>query len=111
MSDERPRPRKGKKRRSGAGDQAPGADSVPTAAPAPPPQREQEAKGALRPGWTVPHPEELPRPTFWPAALAFAVTFLLWGIVTSPIITAVGGILFCVSLAGWIGDIRHEAGH
>jgi hypothetical protein len=91
--------KKGKKRRSAE------AEAVIAAAP------ESEAKPALRPGWTVPHPEVLPRPTFWPAALAFAITFLLWGIVTSPIITVVGGILFGVSLAGWIGDIRHETGH
>jgi hypothetical protein len=91
--------KKGKKRK--------GAEAVAMAAAAP----EPVAKRALRPGWTVPHPEVLPKPTFWPAALAFAVTFLLWGIVTSPIITVVGGILFGVSLAGWIGDIRHESGH
>jgi hypothetical protein len=89
--------KKGKKRKD--------AEAAATAAPGP------AAKRALRPGWTVPHPEVLPKPTFWPAALAFAITFLLWGIVTSPIITVVGGILFGVSLAGWIGDIRHETGH
>jgi hypothetical protein len=64
---------------------------------------------AHRKGFLPLHPEALPRPTFWPATLAFAVTFLLWGIVTTPIIAGVGGILFIVSLAGWIGDIRHEA--
>jgi len=106
MSDERPRSKKKKRR-------AEGAEPVATATPAPEPKREREPqpKPALRPGWTVPHPEELPKPTFWPASLAFAVTFLLWGVVTSPIITAVGGILLVVSLAGWIGDIRHESGH
>jgi hypothetical protein len=62
-----------------------------------------------REGWTALHEEELPRPTFWPASLAFAVTFLLWGIVTSPIITAVGAALLVASLGGWIGDIRNEA--
>jgi hypothetical protein len=70
----------------------------------PPPSRK-----ASRPGFIPLHPEPLPRPTFWPGALAFAVTFLLWGIVSSPYITGVGVLLFVVSLAGWIGDIRHEA--
>ncbi len=59
-------------------------------------------------GWIPLHPEPLPQPTSWPATLAFAVTFMLWGIVSSPIITGVGVLLFVVSLAGWIGDIRHE---
>jgi hypothetical protein len=108
MSDERPRPKKGKKRRSSPQE---GGEAEAVATAAPPPQGEPEAKRALRPGWTVPHPEELPKPTFWPAALAFAITFLLWGIVTSPIITVVGVLLFGVSLAGWIGDIRQETGH
>ena len=72
--------------------------------PAPP-----SVKIARRPGFVPLHPEPLPRPTFWPGALAFAVTFLLWGIVSSPYITGVGVLLFAVSLAGWIGDIRHEA--
>jgi hypothetical protein len=61
-----------------------------------------------RAGFIPLHPEALPRPTFWPATLAFSVTFLLWGIVSSPLITGVGGLLFLLSLAGWIGDIRHE---
>ncbi len=66
------------------------------------------APPVLRAGWTAPHPEPLPRPTFWPASLAFAVTFLLWGFVTSPLVTGMGALLFMISLAGWIGDIRHE---
>jgi hypothetical protein len=40
--------------------------------------------------------------------LALAITFLVWGLVTSIIITAVGGALFAGALAGWIRDIRHE---
>jgi hypothetical protein len=67
-----------------------------------------EARPARRTGFVALPPEPLPRPTFWPGALAFAVTFLLWGIVSSPYITGVGVLLFVVSLAGWIGDLRHE---
>jgi hypothetical protein len=37
-----------------------------------------------------------------------AITFLVWGLVTSLIITCVGFALFAVALAGWIRDIRHE---
>ena len=58
--------------------------------------------------WTVLPTEKLPEPTIWPAALALAITFLVWGLVTSLIITAVGLALFAVALVGWIQDIRHE---
>jgi hypothetical protein len=37
-----------------------------------------------------------------------AITFLVWGLVTSLIITGVGIALFALALAGWIRDIRHE---
>jgi hypothetical protein len=63
-------------------------------------------------GWTVLPAEKLPEPSIWPATLALAITFLIWGLVTSLIITGVGLALFAVALAGWISDIRHErAGH
>jgi hypothetical protein len=73
--------------------------AVETSKPAPPP---------LRPGWNIPQPEILPEPSIWPATLALAITLLVWGLVTSLIITGVGILLFAVALAGWIRDIRHE---
>ena len=71
--------------------------------PAPAPDR--------RPGWSQPQPEKLPEPTAWPVALALAVTLILWGFVSSLIITGIGFALFVAALAGWIGDIRHERKH
>ena len=62
----------------------------------------------LPPGWNVARPEKLPEPCIWPATLALAITLLLWGLVTSLIITGVGGVLFAIALAGWIRYIRHE---
>jgi hypothetical protein len=56
-----------------------------------------------------PLPEEhLPRPTYFPAGLAMGITFLFWGLITSWVVILVGLSLFVVSLAGWIGEIRHE---
>ncbi|HVW20229.1 MAG TPA: hypothetical protein VHC86_03360 [Opitutaceae bacterium] len=52
----------------------------------------------------------LPRPTFWPAGLALAITFLLWGLIASRVVLVVGVGLFASSLAGWIKDIRNERG-
>jgi hypothetical protein len=61
----------------------------------------------LRPGWLRVEQAELPRPTYWPAALAFGIILLLWGIVTSPLISVVGLAIFVLALARWIGDLRH----
>ena len=62
----------------------------------------------VRPGWrAVPH-EAMPRPTYWPAILALGVVFLLWGFVTSFIISLVGLALFALALWGWIQELQHE---
>ena len=63
------------------------------------------------PGWTKLPVEHLPNPTFWPAGLALAVTFIFWGFITSWVVLGVGVGLFAVSLAGWITDLRHERKH
>jgi len=63
---------------------------------------------ALPPGWNHSRPQKLPEPTVWPAVLAMGITLLVWGLITSLIITAVGLCLFVGALAGWIRDIRHE---
>jgi hypothetical protein len=66
------------------------------------------APSQSRSGWTVLPPEKPPKPGVWPVTLALGITFLVWGLVTSPIITGVGLGLFAVAMAGWIRDIRHE---
>ncbi len=50
-------------------------------------------------------PEELPRPTYWPAVLALGVTFFLWGFVSALPITFVGAGLSVLALAGWIREM------
>jgi hypothetical protein len=62
----------------------------------------------LRPGWSRANPDSIPAPTVWPAAMALGTMFFAWGIIASPIILVVGLVLFGFSLAGWIGEIRHE---
>ncbi len=66
--------------------------------------------GELRPGWSRPKPEHVPRPTYWPAVLAFGITFLLWGIITTYIISAIGIVLMGIAIGGWIGDLKHGDG-
>ncbi|HEX3344498.1 MAG TPA: hypothetical protein VHS09_07980 [Polyangiaceae bacterium] len=67
-----------------------------------------EPRDGGREGWNRPRPELIPRSTAWPAAMALGVMLFAWGLVTSPIVLGVGGVLFAVSLAGWIGEIRNE---
>jgi hypothetical protein len=60
-----------------------------------------------RDDWSVPLPAEIPRPTYAPAAMAFGLTFFLWGFVTSPVVLAAGLIVTVAALASWIGEMRH----
>ncbi len=55
--------------------------------------------------WTTPLPERLPRPTYWPAMLAFGMTLTLLGPVTSMAITVAGAVFSAAALAGWIGEL------
>jgi hypothetical protein len=58
--------------------------------------------------WGIARPEVIPRPTFAPAGVAFGITFLMWSLLTSTVLAVAGLAVFVVSLAGWIGELRHE---
>jgi hypothetical protein len=58
--------------------------------------------------WSRPKPDLLARPTYFPAALAFGITLLFWGLVASPVVLIAGAIVLVASLTGWIREIRHE---
>ncbi len=62
----------------------------------------------LPPGWSRPLPEHVPEPTVTPATVAFGASLLLWGVVTSPIISGAGFIVFAAGLTRWIQLIRHD---
>ena len=55
-----------------------------------------------------PKPDVIPRPTYFPIALAFGLTLLFWGFVTSVVIVGIGLLVIGVSTAGWIGEMRHD---
>ncbi|TDN40456.1 hypothetical protein E4631_10985 [Hymenobacter sp. UV11] len=58
--------------------------------------------------WPKARPEKLPKPTYWPFFLAVGLAFMFWGLLTTWIILAAGGLIFTVALAGWINILRHE---
>jgi hypothetical protein len=71
-------------------------------------QPEQISTPQARPGWFILPSEELPQPTYWPAAMALGIVFVLAGIVLTYWISGVGAVLFGMALAGWIRELRHE---
>jgi hypothetical protein len=73
-----------------------------------PQQDKHDSSKADRSDWNKPLPAAIPEPTLWPAALALGITFLLWGLVSSMLISGAGAALSVVALTGWIRDLRHE---
>ena len=67
-----------------------------------------DAMGESRRGWHRPLPETLPRPTAFPAVVAFGTCLLAWGVETSWVISSVGLVVFAVGIGGWIGEMRHD---
>lgn len=59
-------------------------------------------------GWTDPQGMHVPEPTYAPLFLAIGMMCMLWGIVTTPLLSLVGGILFVIAISKWIGEVRHE---
>jgi len=53
----------------------------------------------------IPETVNLPAPTAWPIALAFGVTLLFAGLVTSTPISVVGAALFVIAAVGWFRDV------
>lgn len=84
-------------------------DGTHTAMPDQPVVIPSQAETTIHPGWTKLHDEELPQATYWPVVMAFGITLVVFGFVTTVVITIVGLFLFVVSLIGWIGDMRNES--
>ena len=56
--------------------------------------------------WHKPLPERLPQPSYAPAVMAVGLMCLLWGAVTSWIVSAVGLVLAGIAARQWIGELR-----
>jgi hypothetical protein len=60
--------------------------------------------------WTKPRPQTVPRPTYAPAVVALAIVCLLWGLLTTYLISLLGLALLAVGLTIWIGGYRRAPG-
>ena len=74
----------------------------------PPPESTTSAEAGGRTAQGDRGKHTIPRPTYFPAGMAFGITFSFWGLVTSPVVLVVGLVVVAVSLIGWIGELRHE---
>jgi hypothetical protein len=83
------------------------ATPVAPVVPAPPRPATEPPDIEPRPGWSLPRPAALPPPSYWPAVLALAIVLLLWGLVSSIVVSAIGLGLFILAITGWVGDLRH----
>jgi hypothetical protein len=54
---------------------------------------------------------ELPAPTAWPIVLAFGITLLLGGLVTSISVSLLGAMLVIAGCVGWFRDVLPEEKH
>jgi hypothetical protein len=53
----------------------------------------------------------IPAPTAWPIVLAFGVTLIFAGLVTSGAVTIVGALLAALAAVGWFRDVLPEEAH
>jgi hypothetical protein len=55
--------------------------------------------------WHTPQPKHLPQPSYAPALMALGLTFALWGVITTWILSAIGILLTGVAAGLWIGNV------
>jgi hypothetical protein len=60
---------------------------------------------------TMPSAIEMPAPTAWPIVLAFGITLLFAGLVTSAAVSIFGGILAAAGAVGWFRDVLPFEAH
>jgi hypothetical protein len=59
-------------------------------------------------GWNLPQPDTVPRPTYWPAVLAFGCSLVGFGVLTSYLFSALGALISVIAVLKWIREIVHE---
>ena len=59
----------------------------------------------------TPQTVEVPAPTPWPIVLAFGLTLLFAGLVTSGAVSILGAILAVAGAVGWFRDVLPQEAH
>jgi hypothetical protein len=59
----------------------------------------------------TPNTVELPAPTAWPLVLAFGITLLFAGLVTSEAVSLLGAIVSVAGAVGWFRDVLPQEAH
>ena len=72
-----------------------------------PPQSESPPNEWPQHEWIVPRPQPIPRPTYMPITVAIGGTCILWGFLTSFIVSIVGLIFFVFGIIAWSGELWH----
>jgi hypothetical protein len=68
------------------------------------------SESAMKLQYTTPSTVQLPAPTVWPIVLAFGLTLIFAGLVTSMLVSILGLVLAFTGAVGWFRDILpHEA--
>ncbi|MGI9474128.1 MAG: hypothetical protein ACR2NZ_21485 [Rubripirellula sp.] len=50
--------------------------------------------------------DEIPQPTYVPAALAMGIMMLLWGILTNWLMSLAGAVLMAWAIKAWISEVH-----
>ena len=64
-----------------------------------------------QPRQRLPDAVELPAPTAWPVVLAFGVTLVFAGLVTSAAVSVLGLLSAAIGIVGWFGDVLPAEAH
>jgi hypothetical protein len=64
-----------------------------------------------QPAESTPDRIEMPAPTAWPIALAFGITLVFAGMVTSGAVSVLGGIIALAGAVGWFRDVLPYEAH
>ena len=58
--------------------------------------------------WLAPRPHAVVGPTYAPFVLAFGITLVFWGVVTSPIMSLGGLAMMIWALGSWLRSIAGD---
>lgn len=58
--------------------------------------------------WSIPKPEVMASPSYWPFVLAFGTALMGLGVLTSILIVIIGILFFILAIVKWMGELFDE---